>query len=114
MSEERIKRTHVYVCRPKAYEIPGCACGNDDPEWSEWQGNLWCPKCEIDFVPEHGGIFDGPIGIQVMRMLGAPVDRIVLATGMIEVDTDEGMKLMRGEEYRKFSREWAEGQYAGS
>lgn len=22
--------------------------------------------------------------------------------------TDEGMKLMRGEEYRKFSREWAE------
>lgn len=79
------KRTHVYACRPAEYEIAGCSfCGNADPDWSEYKGRLWCQNCQIDFVPEHGGIFDGPISVEVMRLLGTPVDRYSIATGEIE------------------------------
>lgn len=69
MSSALVKRTHVYVCRPRAYEISGCACGNDDPDWSEYQGHLWCQKCEIDFVPKSNGVFDGPICVEAMRLI---------------------------------------------
>jgi hypothetical protein len=79
-----IKRTHVYVCRPAVYEISGCKCGNNDPDWSEFEGHLWCATCQIDFIPEHNGIFDGPIPVNAMRLLGAPVDRICLVTGEVE------------------------------
>jgi len=78
--EELEKRTHVYVMRPKDYEIAPCACGNDDPDWSEYEHRLWCQKCQIDFVPEHGGIFDGPIPVNGMRLMGLPVDMYEIAT----------------------------------
>jgi hypothetical protein len=45
---------------------------------------LWCQYCCIDFRPESDGIFDGPIAVELMRLLGAPVDRICIATGEIE------------------------------
>jgi len=79
------KRTHVYLCRPKAYEIAGCECGNDDPEWSEYRGMLWCEPCKKDFTPKHGGVFDGPIPVEAMTLLGIPVDRMLnLETNEIE------------------------------
>lgn len=78
------KRTHVYVMRPKEYEISGCKCGNDDPEWSEFKGHLWCACCEIDFIPEHGGIFDGPIPVQCAGMLGIDLRMLNLDTQQIE------------------------------
>ena len=85
MSEPKLeKRTHVYVCRPKAYEMSPCACGNDDPDWSEYKSHLWCAKCQIDFVPEHAGVFDGPVSPQVMRLLGIPVGMYNIETGEIE------------------------------
>lgn len=72
-----LRRTHVYLCSPAAYEISGCECGNADPEWSEFQGHLWCAACQIDFVPQHSGVFDGPIPVQGMTLLGLPVDRML-------------------------------------
>lgn len=71
--------------RPKEYEISGCpTCGNTDPDWSEFQRHMWCPKCEIDFEPEQGGVFDGPIPMNCCRMLGVTFDSYVLATNEIE------------------------------
>jgi hypothetical protein len=78
------KRTWVYVQRPASYEMAACKCGNADPDWSEYKGRLWCAKCETDFVPEHNGVFDGPIPLMTAQMLGMSFDRYMLATGQIE------------------------------
>lgn len=77
------KRTYVYVQRPKEYEISGCECGNDDPEWSEYKSHLWCERCQKDFLPASNGLFDGPIGIEMCKMLGIYFDTIDLATGKL-------------------------------
>lgn len=78
------RRTHVYVMRPKEYEISGCECGNNDPDWSEYKHHLWCPICKIDFIPKQNGIFDGPIPVQVMELMGISLSRYCIATGKIE------------------------------
>lgn len=78
------KRTHCYVMRPAEYEISGCACGNADPDWSEYKGHLWCATCEIDFVPERQGIFGGPIPVHGMELMGIDIRQYDLATGEIE------------------------------
>jgi hypothetical protein len=77
-------RKWVYVQRPCEYEIPGCPCGNTDPDWSEFAGMLWCASCKKDFIPEHNGIFDGPILVNVSRMLGIDLRRFNLETKQIE------------------------------
>ena len=79
-------RTHVYLCRPAQYEISGCYWfGNPDPDWSEWKRHLWCQRCKIDFVPTHGGVFDGPIPVHGMALMGLPVDRMLnIETGEVE------------------------------
>lgn len=87
---EKTLRTHVYVQRPRIYEIAPCACGNADPDWSEFEKHLWCQKCEIDFIPEHDGIFGGPIPVETCGMLGISFDRYNLETKQVEpfvVDT---------------------------
>jgi hypothetical protein len=81
---EKIKRTWVYAGPPSMYEISGCKCGNNDVQWSEFTRHLWCDKCSIDFIPEHNGIFDGPIGVETCWMLGITFDRINIETGQIE------------------------------
>lgn len=65
-----IKRTEVYVLCPREYEMGPCLCGNPDPEWSEFKRHLWCPVCQIDFIPEQIGVFDGPIPINASHLLG--------------------------------------------
>jgi len=84
MPDERERRTWVYVQRPKDYEIAGCECGNDDPDWSEFLHMLWCTKCQKDFVPAHGGIFDGPIPVEACRLMGIDLRRLNLTTHEIE------------------------------
>jgi len=89
---ERERRTWCYVQRPAVYEMAPCACGNSDTQWSEFAKHLWCDKCQIDFVPEHNGIFDGPILLYTCALMGISFDRINLATGAVEpfsVDGDE-------------------------
>lgn len=78
------KRRWVYVMRPAAYELSGCpSCGNSDPEWSEWQGHLWCAHCQKDFVPAFNGMFDGPIPVQAAALMGISFGRRSIRTGMI-------------------------------
>jgi len=84
MSEELEKRKWCYVMAPWAYEIAPCACGNTDTQWSEFKGRLWCAKCEIDFIPAHNGIFDGPIPVATSHLLGIRFDRINLETNEVE------------------------------
>lgn len=83
-SETLEKRTHCYVMRPAYYEISGCKCGNNDPDWSEYRKHLWCSICEIDFIPECDGMFSGPILVNTMDLLGIDLRRVNLETGEIE------------------------------
>jgi hypothetical protein len=78
------KRLWVYCERPAKFEIPGCECGNNDPEWSEFRGHLWCARCEKDFVPAFWGVLDGPVLVQASELLGIYFDTIDLATGEIK------------------------------
>lgn len=107
----KVKRTHVYIQHPLVYEIAGCP---NDPtldrdglprlndyfashkvEHSEWEHYLWCYDCEIDFIPDHYGIFDGPIGLGAAKIMGICFDRIEIATGkrVIKPDFDDKEKL---------------------
>jgi len=71
---------------PHEYEIAGCPCGNIRPTWSEFKGRLWCQTCQRDFIPEHGGIFDGPVAVNTMRMLGIDLRQYDIATGKVVFD----------------------------
>lgn len=86
MAEQALeKRTHVYVQRPREYEVAGCpTCGNANPDWSEYKSHLWCQNCKVDFKPEHYGVLDGPVCVQACELLGIYFDRIHLETGEIE------------------------------
>lgn len=81
---ELVKRTWCYVQQPKVYCLSPCKCGNEDVQWSEWQKHLWCEKCQIDFIPECDGIFDGPIPVGAATLMGICFDRINLETNEIE------------------------------
>jgi hypothetical protein len=79
------KRKWIYVQRPISYEISGCPhCGNDDCDWSEYEKHLWCANCEIDFIPEDNGVFDGPIPVRCAEMLGMCFDTHNIESGKIE------------------------------
>jgi len=78
------KRKWVYVQAPNVYGIAPCSCGNTETQWSEYKDHLWCDKCQKDFIPEHGGVFDGPILVHTCGLLGMCFDRINLETNEIE------------------------------
>lgn len=84
MSEKLERRTHVYLQPPKDYDLPPHSCGNDNTQWSEFQGHLWCAVCEKDFIPSDQGVFGGPIPINAAALMGMCFDRLNLATGEIE------------------------------
>ena len=69
---------------PAAYGLPPCKCGNKNIQWSEYEGRLWCDRCELDFIPTHHGMFSTPIPITVCEILGISFDRINLKTNKIE------------------------------
>jgi len=85
VSEGLEKRTWVYTQPPRDYGMAPCACGNHETQWSEFKGHLWCDKCNIDFKPEHGGVFDGPIPVYTSALLGMRFDRLNLETGDVEI-----------------------------
>lgn len=71
------KRVNCYIQPPRVFDIAPCSCGNADTQWSEYEGHLWCAKCEKDFIPEHTGIFSGPIpaiGRKRRRMVKVDID----------------------------------------
>lgn len=69
------KRLWCYAQPPWVYEVAPCPCGNTKTQWSEWRGMLWCGDCRKDFVPEHNGIFDGPIPLGCANLMGIRFDR---------------------------------------
>ena len=79
----KTKRSTVYIMRPEEYSMSGCECGNTDPDWSEFEKHLWCKFCAKDFIPAHGGLFNGPIPIEVCRLMGTRFDQVDLVTGEI-------------------------------
>lgn len=81
----KIRRTWCYVQPPSHFEISPCACGNQDTQWSEYEGHLWCAVCDIDFVPKHSGVFSGPIPIRTAMLMGLCFDRYNLLTKKVEV-----------------------------
>ncbi len=41
---------------------------------------IWCYDCQKD-TKGFGGVFEGPISVELLNMLGLSLDRIDLATG---------------------------------
>lgn len=75
------KRTHIYCQHPQVYEIAGCPNHEEQNySWSEYEQRLWCFICEVDFEPEHWGIFDGPIPMGLCELMGISFDRINIKT----------------------------------
>jgi hypothetical protein len=85
------KRTWHYLQPPASFEIAPCSCGNSQTQWSEFDKHLWCSVCEKDFIPEHGGLFDGPIPINLATMLGVCFDRFNLTLQIVEVFDQESI-----------------------
>ena len=82
MSQLR-QRAWGYVLGAYEYEMAGCECGCARPQWSEYEGHLWCPVCCTDFIPKHNGVFDGPIPYEMAKLLGFNFDRYDLTTQQI-------------------------------
>ena len=78
------KRRWCYVQKPSVFEVAPCTCGNHETQWSEFEGHLWCEKCQKDFIPEHNGIFEGPIPAKAAGLLGISFDRLNLETERVE------------------------------
>lgn len=71
------RRTWIYAMRPQSYEIACDKCNGSNIHWSEYQHMIWCYKCNLD-TPGTVGVFDGPIPLEVSKMLGVSFDRIHL------------------------------------
>lgn len=84
MSQCLHRRTWVYCMSPKAFEVAPCSCGNEDAQWSEYENHLWREPCQKDFIPDHNGILDGPIPVNLAEMMGIRFDRVIIETGKVE------------------------------
>jgi len=84
------KRKWIYVCHPTKYDIRCNKCWNGNLEagggtnidWSEYEGMIWCYDCKIDtygFI----GIFDGPIPIHGMEIMGISLNRLYFKSNKI-------------------------------
>lgn len=84
MTKLQILREWCYVEYPRKYGIAPCSCGNENTQWSEFKDHLWCDKCNIDFIPEHWGILDGPIPFYTAtKLFKISFDRYNIQTGKI-------------------------------
>jgi len=83
------KREWFYTQKPSDYCISGCPkCGNEDTQWSEYKKHLWCETCEIDFIPEHNGMFEGPITLQICELVGIRFDRYYTESGAVIIQEE--------------------------
>ena len=76
------KRRWCYAQYPRVYEVLCDLCAGHNTTWSEYERHIWCYDCKKD-TKGTGGIFDGPIPIGAMNILGVRFDRINLKTGKI-------------------------------
>ena len=80
----------MYIMPPSAYQI-SCDICSGEVQWSEYKKMVFCPKCQLDTFGT-GGFLDGPVPIQLCKILGISFDRIDLKTGkrlkMIETEDE--------------------------
>lgn len=97
------KRDWCYVQKPVCYDVTCDKCGGTNTHWSEYAGMIWCYDCQID-TPGNPGIFDGPIPIELSKMLGISFDRFYLDYNKVvkfedyqDKTEDEILKMVKGE-----------------
>ena len=97
MKKTKIKRRWYRCQSPTTYSVSGCLkCKGINITWSEYKDHCWCYDCKIDYIPEHYGVFDGPIPINAATILGLCFDIIDIKTGKrCKSDTPEYERLIR-------------------
>lgn len=76
------RRKWCYCQKPSVYGIHCDLCGEGNITWSEYEHLIWCFHCSKD-TPGTGGIFDGPIPLEVSKILGISFDRIEISSGRL-------------------------------
>jgi len=90
--KELTKRVDCYIQEPPSFCISGCPQCQDTKNivWSEFEDHVWCPECEIDYIPEHWGILDGPVCVQICGLMGISFDRFRIDNGAyLRWDTEQ-------------------------
>ena len=77
------KRKWCYVVPPYMFDIACDKCEGSNIAWSEFEHCIWCFDCKID-TRGTGGIFDGPIPLHAVYLLGLTFDKVNLETNQIE------------------------------
>jgi hypothetical protein len=75
-----VSRTSCYCQKPTVYEISCDLCGGSNITWSEYEHMIWCYDCQKD-TPGNGGIFDGPIPMNLCEAIGISFDKIEIPSG---------------------------------
>lgn len=75
-------RKWCYCQKPGVYEVYCDICAGSNTTWSEYEHMIWCYDCGID-TKGDGGIFDGPIPIELAQLMGMSFDRIRLVDNKI-------------------------------
>jgi len=98
------KRKWIYIHHPTSYEIRCDKCWDGDIgsgkgtniDWSEYEGCIWCYDCEEDRAG-FGGVFDGPIAIEIFELLGLTFWRYYLKSKKImkPIETKDGHLIYR-------------------
>ena len=91
--KKRKLRTWIYIQKPVSYEIYCDKCGGHMITWSEYEHMIWCYQCRID-TPGTGGIFSGPIPLEVSKILGVSFDRFYFRDKSIRKMEIKGHKLV--------------------
>lgn len=82
---DRRRRKWIYVSSPVELCYGHCPkCGAADRLiWSTYYPFVWCLNCEDDVIPYHYGVVDGPVAVEVCRLLGISFDAVDLLTHTI-------------------------------
>jgi hypothetical protein len=87
------KREWIYIQEPAKYEMFCDKCGGVNITWSEFEGHIWCYDCKIDTIG-IGGIFDGPIPLELSKMFGVSFDRYYFKDKSLRKMEVKGNKLI--------------------
>jgi hypothetical protein len=91
--DKLVKREWCYCQYPKVYEVYCDICGGSNTTWSEYERHIWCFDCEKD-THGTGGIFDGPISVELCELMGISLDRVRLADNVRLKMRIEGEKII--------------------
>ena len=87
------KRKWMYLKKPTFFEMSCDKCGGKNITWSEYEHKIWCFDCKIDTLGT-GGIFDGPIPLEVSKIFGISFDRLYFKDKSIRSMEVRGNKLI--------------------